>query len=324
MVRAILSGLRQSGRKLIHDDGPLLAGALAFFMALSLAPLIVMIVTCASSVVDATVVKAELLENASTLLGVENARLVHAVVERVEEAEDAGVGSLLIGVAAILFGATTVFVQLRTTLNRLWGIPRPTDERLSLRMIGERLTALMVVLTLGVLLVVSALLTVTIASLERWMHSLIDADLHDRLPQHIHGLLHEPWHVLDLSISLGAIGLVLTAVFTLLSDARVRWRDAALGAAVTTVLITAGNRLFGLYVGHMSIGSAFGAGSAVFVLLVWLYVSSLAVLFGAEVVWVRAQRAGAPIEPEHDDHWRTRWHRQRWRRGRRRQVAPAT
>lgn len=318
LVSAVASGLRDSARKLVLDDGLLLAGALAFFMALSLAPLVLLVAASASSILDAAAVKAEVLQNARTLLGPENARLVEAVVGRIEQGGD--LRSFLAGAAGLLFGATTVFVQLRTTLNRLWGIPR-AEGPLTLRLIGERLTALLVVLALGLLHVVSALLTIVLRSLETWTHALVPGELHDRLPERVHALLHAPWALLDRALSPAAAALVLTAVFALLSDARVRWRDAALGAVVTTLLVTAGNQLLGLTVGHLGIGSAFGAGSVVFVLLVWLYASSLALIFGAEVTWVRAHRAGAPIVPEAEDHWRARWHRQRWR-GPRRSPAP--
>jgi membrane protein len=322
-LRGIIEGLRESGRKLVHDDGLLLAGALAFFMALSLAPLVLLVAAAASSVLDVTRVKAEVLENAHTLLGAENAQLVAAVVERLDR--DGDLRSYLAGAVGLLFGATTVFVQLRTTLNRLWGIPRPTEGAVTLRLLGERITAIVIVFALGLLHVLSAMLTVTIHTLQEWTHSLVPAQFHDRLPPRVHALMHDPWRFLDWAISLGGITLVLTAVFALLSDARVRWRDAALGAFVTTLLVTAGNHLFGIYVGRLSIGSAFGAGSAVFVLLTWLYASSLFLIFGAEVTWVRAQRAGCPIVPEDEDHWRARWHRQRWKRFRRGSTgAPAT
>lgn len=323
MIRAVVSGLRDSGRKLVEDDGPLLAGALAFFMALSLGPLVVLVVAVASRVLEFGSVKAELLESAATLLGAENARLVQAIVERVDsEARDPR--AVLASVAALIVGATTVFVRLRATLNRLWRIPRIADGRMTLRLVGERLTAMLVVLALGVLLVVSTLLTVTIASVQRWTHSLVPGELHAGLPPRVHDALHEPWRLLDWSVSLGGIALLLSAVFALLSDARVRWRDAALGAAVTTILISFGNHAFGVYVAYLSIGAAFGPGGAPFVLLAWLYASALALIFGAEVTWVRAERAGHPILPERDDHWRARWHHQRWRSGRRRGMAPSS
>src|SRR5688500_12819595 len=151
----------------MHDDGLLLAGALAFFMALSLTPLVLIVALAASSILDAGTVKAEVLETCALLVGHDNARLFEAIIHRIDT-DTGNLRSFLIGLAALLFGATTVFVQLRTTLNRLWGIPRPTDGRVTLRLIGERLTALAVVLLLVVLLVVSGLLTLTIATLQSW------------------------------------------------------------------------------------------------------------------------------------------------------------
>jgi membrane protein len=96
--------------------------------------------------------------------------------------------------------------------------------------------------------------------------------------------------------------LLLTAVlfaliYRILPDVEVAWRDVWLGAVVTAVLFTVGKSLFGLYLGHSTIGVSYGAAGSLIVVILWTYYSCLILLFGAEMTQVHARLRHAPIEP---------------------------
>jgi membrane protein len=105
--------------------------------------------------------------------------------------------------------------------------------------------------------------------------------------------------VLNLIISLAAITLLFAAMFKVLPDARISWRSVWVGAAVTAVLFVIGKFAIGFYLGKSNPGEAYGAAGSLAVLLLWVYYSSLIVLFGAEFTetWAR-ERRGETIEPE--------------------------
>jgi membrane protein len=103
--------------------------------------------------------------------------------------------------------------------------------------------------------------------------------------------------VMHLFISLLVITGLFAMIFRFLPDARIRWRDVWLGAFVTTCLFVAGKTLIGMYLGHSTIGSTYGAAGSLAVLLLWFYYSAQIFLFGAELTQQYARRYGHPIEP---------------------------
>jgi membrane protein len=113
------------------------------------------------------------------------------------------------------------------------------------------------------------------------------------------GLSEPVLQALNLVISLGAIFLLFAAMFKVLPDAKISWRSVWVGAGVTAVLFVLGKYLIGLYLGNSNPGQAYGAAGSLAVLLLWIYYSSLIVLFGAEFTETWAQeRRGETIEPE--------------------------
>jgi membrane protein len=105
------------------------------------------------------------------------------------------------------------------------------------------------------------------------------------------------WQVLSIVVSLCIFTLLFAMMFKYLPDVEITWPTVWVGAAVTAVLFTLGKFLIGLYLGHGGVGSAYGAAGSVIALLVWVYFTSLVVLYGAEVTQVYARRTGKRITP---------------------------
>jgi membrane protein len=102
----------------------------------------------------------------------------------------------------------------------------------------------------------------------------------------------------NLALSLGVIGALFALMFKVVPDATMRWRDVWVGALVTAVLFSAGKFLIGLYIGKADPGEAFGAAGSLALLLLWIYYSSIIVLFGAEFTQAWAESRGREIGPE--------------------------
>jgi membrane protein len=150
------------------------------------------------------------------------------------------------------------------------------------------------VFSLGIILVVAFLLLVSLVI------SAALSGIGDRMGSVLPSGLSEPvLQALNLVISLGAIFLLFAAMFKVLPDAKISWRSVWVGAGVTAVLFVLGKYLIGLYLGNSNPGQAYGAAGSLAVLLLWIYYSSLIVLFGAEFTETWAQeRRGETIEPE--------------------------
>ena len=115
------------------------------------------------------------------------------------------------------------------------------------------------------------------------------------------------WQVVNFLLGFAVVALLFAAIYKVLPDAEIEWSDVWVGAVVTSFLFTVGRILIGLYLGHASVGSTFGAAGSLLVFLVWVYYSAQILFFGAEFCVVFARRygsrrpeltaAGAPAPP---------------------------
>jgi membrane protein len=195
--------------------------------------------------------------------------------------------SVVIGIVTLIIGASTVFGQLQSALNQIWEVEAAPAKSAIGSFIRTRVLSLAMVIGIGFLLLVSLIVSAALAALDGYLQT------RTALPA---GL----WQALNLLTSLGIIALLFALMFKLLPDVKLAWRDVWFGAFVTAALFTAGKYLIGLYLGHASIGSSYGAAGSVVVLMVWVYYSSLIVFLGAEITQVRRSRrlgeSAAPAE----------------------------
>ena len=268
-----------------NDNCLRLAASLAYYTALSLAPLVLLIVGVVGLVLDRQQVSAQISAQLEGLIGPAGRELVTSILAAASP--QGGTIATLIGLATLLIGATAVFGELQATLNLIWEVqPAPTKGVWAgiWAVLRNRIFSLTLVLALAFLLLVSLVISPALAGAAAWFQGPEQA-LVSRL--------------LELAVSL----LVLTFVFALLylyvPDAAIGWRDVWLGGCITAVLFTLGKTAIGLYLGQASVGSAYGAAGSVVVLLVWVYYSALIMFFGAECTHVWATRHGEVTPQPH-------------------------
>jgi len=253
-----------------------LAASLAYYTALSLAPLLLLLVGVVGLVLDRQQVATQLATQLEGLMGQAGRELVTSILTTTSPQ-----GSLLatvIGLGTLFIGATAVFGELQATMNLIWEVqPAPTSGVWAgiWAWLRERIFSLAIVFALAFLLLVSLVISAALAGAAALFQGPEQAVLS---------------HVLEIAVSL----LVLTFVFALLykyvPDAEIGWRDVWLGGLITAVLFTLGKTAIGFYLGQASVGSAYGAAGSMVVLLVWVYYSALIMFFGAEFTHVWATR----------------------------------
>ena len=244
-----------------------------------MAPLVVVLVAIGGYLMDQESIRAELMREISALVGRDGAAVIETITESAAEDETQGIASTVVGIALLLFGATTVFAELQTALNRLWGVEATPRNALG-AFVRLRLQAFAILLGTAFLLLASLVLTAVIAALQ------------SSLPAS--GVL---WAVVDTILSLAFLTVVFALLFKYVPDATIRWRDTWLGAATTAILFTIGKLGIGLYLGQASVGSAYGAAGSVVVLMVWVYYAALVFFLGAVVTRKIAEWRGSPIAP---------------------------
>lgn len=201
---------------------------------------------------------------------------------------DLGIISKIAGIAVLMFSATAIFGQLQFTLNRIWEVePDPRMGGIQSFLLKRLFTAGMVI-TMGFILLVSLVLTAMIDQLLQWILGSFP------------GLSEQFFALLLNELAAFAVCVLLFAsMFKLLPDAKLGWRDVWLGAIATALLFVVGKAVIGWYLRTTQVGATWGASAASSVAaLVWVYYSSLIVLYGAELTNVWATRNGARQAPE--------------------------
>jgi membrane protein len=261
------------------------SAALAFYTVSSLAPLLLIVVTVAGAIFGADAVRGRLVRQFEGLMGRDQAGLVQTVLQKAER-DPAGGPAAIGGAVLLIVGATAVFAQLQSSLNRIWEV-EPKPGHFLKDFLRKRLLSFAIVVAIGFLLLVSLVLS---AGLEAVQSRVVG-----------YFATQAAWlGWVGALVSLLLITFLFALIFRVLPDRHIPWRDVWLGAAVTALLFVVGKWAIGLYLGQAAITSTYGAAGSVIVLLLWVYYASFIVLLGAEFTRAysqRVQQTEAPPEP---------------------------
>lgn len=263
----------------VDDYAPSMGAALAYYTLFSLAPLLLIVIAVAGMVFGQQAAQGEIVAQLSAIMGEEGAVALQGLLKAAREPAE-GVVATLIGSAMLLIGATAIFAELQSALDRIWRVPAPKAQSGLWYLLRTRLLSFGLVLGLGFLLVVSLVVSATLAALGKWW-----------------GVWFQGWDVffelLNFAVSYGIFTLLFAMIYKIMPRATISWRDVWTGAAVTALLFTLGKVLIGLYLGKSSLASGFGAAGSLVLLIAWVYYSAQIFLFGAEYTWVYANRCGS-------------------------------
>jgi membrane protein len=242
------------------------AAALAYYTVFSLAPILVIVLAVAGLLVDTTTLSEAIVGQVRMLVGEPGAALLRDLLDATRDTARGGFAAAL-ALGALLVGATTAFAELKDGLDELFCGTRVVPEGVwaTLR---ARLVSFGMVLVLAFLLLVSLAVNATFAVLSE---SILGADSAAALR----------W--ISWMATLVVVTGLFAAIYKLLPDADLAWRDALLGASVTAALFLVGRFAIGLYLGNSAPASAFGAAGSLAVLLLWVYYSASVFFVGAEV-----------------------------------------
>jgi membrane protein len=216
-------------------------------------------------------------------MGQDVAGQIQTMVTQAEQKMSGTGFRLAVSIFGLLFGATGAFLSLQSALNGAWEV-KPDPKKGGIKnLVMKRLLSLGMVLAIAFLLLVSLALT---SALSAAGDALLGG-----FPKAV-GL------VLNFALSFAIITLLFAAMYKVLPDAKVEWRDVRVGAVATSLLFVVGKFIIGQYVGHSNPGNAFGAAGALAVLLVWIYYAAVILLLGAEFTQQWAKQHGRSIEPE--------------------------
>lgn len=265
------------------------AAALAFYTVFSLAPALMIILAVAGLFAGRLAAETELLRQIQTFIGTRAGGFVQVLAEGTSQG---GAASTVIGLALALFGATAVFVELQDSLNHIWNVD-PKPEKFFHRLLYTRLLSFLMVLGIGLLLLVALGVGAVL--------SAVQSRVGDLFP--IHPAL---FNVTSLFGSFVLMVVLFAAIYKILPDVLMSWKDVWVGATITAVFLAIGRFLITLYLARSNLRSVYGAAGSLVIILLWVYYSAHIFLLGAEFTKAYARRHGSNILPARGAVWRRR------------------
>lgn len=263
-----------------RDKAQRLSAALAFYTVFSLAPILVILVLAAGFLVGREASQDFLIGKIVGMMGKKGAEAVSGVLLNASKPLPSIVASIF-SLAALFWGASTVFGSLADSLNSIWGTKRDGGKYGIKGFVKHRLLAFTMVVGTGGYLVFSLVGTAGLAAVGKFLKGLLP------LPLFV-------FQILDFAGSVAAMAVLFAVVFKLVPAVRQRWSDVFPGALLTALLFAAGKYLIGLYFVKSTVASAYGAAGSFVVLLLWIYFAAQIFYFGAECnkVFMRLHGSG--------------------------------
>ena len=259
------------------DDEALSRGAaIAFYAITSLAPVLLIAIAIAGLVFGRDAAQDAISGQFSTLMGKQAADVLQSVIASASTRSSSIVATIL-GIVMLIAAASGVFGEMQAALNTIWKT-RSRETTLS-RLIRARITSLGLVAALGFLLMVSLVVSAGLTGFASYL---------DRL--HVGALILSG---LNFAVSWLLFALLFGAIYKVLPDRTLQWKDVIVGALMTSLLFNIGKTLIGWYIGSSAVASSYGAAGGLIVLLLWVYYSAQIFLFGAEFTKVYANTHGS-------------------------------
>lgn len=257
--------------------------ALAYYTIFALPPILIIIINTIGALLGRQAVSGQIYGQIKGLIGPQAALEVQQMVENISKSQELTFATV-VGVATLLLTSTGMFICMQDSLNVIWGV-KPKPRREYVKLIKDRLLSFAMILSISFLLLVSLI-----------MHAFF-AKLGDFLQMLVGGTSIIFIQFFNNVFSLAVVTFLFAAIFKILPDAKIQWRDVWIGAIVTALLFTLGKTLIGLYLGNSNLATIYGAAGTVVVILTWVFYSSLILFFGSIFTLVYSRKFGSNIYP---------------------------
>lgn len=253
--------------KFIADDTPTLAASLAFYAALSLAPLVILFVSISAQLNET--LQISLIHEVQDMFGDDAAQAMQIVINGAKSRPDLTSFAGLMGALTLLISASLVFGQLRTTLHRIFYVSDPIAKTASYfylvkTYISRRLIQIISALGFLLALITALLISLLVLGYQSPETSFLA----------VFG---------NITLLAFLLAIVFGTLFRFLSNRKLTWSEALKGGTLTSVLFAFGKELIGLYLSQSALGTPYGAAGSLIVLMAWVYYSAIITFVGAQV-----------------------------------------
>jgi membrane protein len=270
ILKNLLSLIRKSFSSWRDNNAIILAAALSYYALFSLAPILLIIILIAGTILGEQTVKSEIISEVQNIFGEKSAETVSKMIEKNRQ-PDKGYVATVISIIVLFFASTNLFKNLKKILNIIWDVSS-TSRHWIFRQIFDRLLSFLMVLIFGFFFLVTFIIDTGLIGFGEFVRPI--------LPQFAFTYLLETANFL---FSVLFMSIIFAIIFKMLPETNVAWKDVFLGAVLTAILFSIGKMLIGFYLGRSRIDTIFGGASSLIVILIWVYYSAQLMFFGAEV-----------------------------------------
>ncbi|HLH31399.1 MAG TPA: YihY/virulence factor BrkB family protein [Terriglobia bacterium] len=273
--------LKKAGAEWSSQNALEWGAALAYYTAFSIAPLLIIALTIVGVVYKGNSL-GYIHDQIGNLVGNNAATALTSAIVSVRRSEH-GVLANVVSIIVLLVGATSVFGQLQIALNRVWGV-QPKPGHFWRDLFKQRMISFAMILGISFLMLVSLLVSAVLAAITGYFEYLLPG-------------ANIIWHLIDATVSFAIVVLLFAAIFKIIPDVHIDWKDVWTGAIFTSALFVGGKAAIGFYLGRSGVGSAYGAAGSVLIILAWVYYSSQILFLGAEFTKLYAEERRIRIVP---------------------------
>jgi membrane protein len=275
--------LKDAAAGFSQDNCAKLSAALSYYTIFAIGPMLVIVISLSAIFYGRDAVQGRLYGQIKDLIGSDAALQVQDIIKNSQHSNKGVIGTV-IGTVILVIGATGIFTEIQDSINFIWSL-RAKPKRGIIKYLINRLLSFSLIVSLGFLLIVSLVIS-----------ALLDV-LSDRLTHFFPHTTVYIFLVVNLVIIFTIISLLFAIIFKVLPDGKIKWKDAFVGAAFTSILFIIGKAAIGFYLGRSNLGATYGTAASVIVILTWVYYTSLILYFGAEFTKSFALEYGGGIIP---------------------------
>ena len=276
-MKKYLPLFKETFREFGEDKAPRLGAALAYYTIFSIGPLLLIAVAMAGIFFGQEAAQGKISGELGKVFGSQMAESLEQMVQAADKPKS-GTIATIVGVLTLMLGASGLFAQLKDALNTIWNV-EPKKSSGIIGMIRERFLSMAMVLGIGFLLLITLVLDTAVSAMGGMAAQYVGGEAVAQ--------------VLQLALSFVVAVVLFAAIFRILPDLRIAWKDVWLGAVITAILFVLGKWGLGVYLGKAAPGSAYGAAGSLVILLIWVYWSAQILFLGAEFTQVYARTFGS-------------------------------
>ncbi|UXP32743.1 YihY/virulence factor BrkB family protein [Reichenbachiella agarivorans] len=275
----LLDTIQSSGEHNLMNS----AAAIAFYAIFSLPGLLIAVVLTAGVFYGDDAVRGELSGQIARFVGDSTAQTIEDILKNIELNQGKGLQSA-VGIGVLLFSATTIFMSLQAALNTIWGV-RSAGNKVLREFALNRALSFGMIVALGLVLIFSLLMDTLLTVFLQPIHHYLE------------GVDTVALELANGLFSLLSVVFIVMILFKFLPDVELKWKNVTMGALITSSLLILGKYLIGLYMSQSNFSQTYAAAGSVVVLLVWVFYSTVVLLFGAELTRAILNYLGYRILP---------------------------